>query len=79
MFVIYNVIGKKIKKITGSTIANSGVEDKSRWLKQLPTYTRKDNPANIDEIATREIIECSNHLKQQLMKCVKKTTLNSVY
>ena len=47
-----------LKVVTGLEIANSGVEDKNKWLTVPATYTRTEFPTDIDEATISEKIWC---------------------
>ena len=49
--------------LTELRIESSGIEDRNNWLNLPATCTRKELPADVDEVARREEIECWDYLK----------------
>ena len=58
--------------VTGLRIGSSGLEGRSNWLNLPATYTRKELPADADEVATKEKIEYWDHLKGLIDKVPQK-------
>lgn len=66
----------ELKVVPGLEIANSGVEDKYKWLNVPVAYTRKELPTDIDEATIREKIKCWDHLKQIFGEVPQENNIN---
>ena len=57
--------------MSGLNVGSDSDEGNKRWLDLPATYSKKDLPADVEEVATRERIEIWDHLKKIASKVPK--------